>query len=121
MEEPHGVDEPQVPLRRQTTLQALYGVSRVGQYRPDWYWRASTRNPPIGSPIVRNLCGIQNTKFSVHSSRYDCCGVKQSSHRLAIRCGNKQELQEAQMGIVMIRCPRTGRDIRTGMTADRNT
>src|SRR5437764_1405297 len=25
------------------------------------------------------------------------------------------------MGIVMIRCPQTGRDIRTGMTADRNT
>jgi hypothetical protein len=57
----------------------------------------------------------------VHSSRYDRCAVKQSSHRLAIRYGNKQELQEVQMGIVMIRCPQTGRDIRTGMTADRNT
>lgn len=38
-----------------------------------------------------------------------------------MRNANKQELQEAHMGIVMIRCPQTGRDIRTGMTADRNT
>ena len=33
----------------------------------------------------------------------------------------KKQLQEAKMGVVMIRCPQTGREIRTGMTADRNT
>jgi hypothetical protein len=33
----------------------------------------------------------------------------------------EQGMQERNMGIVMIKCPQTGRGISTGMSADRNT
>ena len=52
---------------------------------------------------------------------YVPANVPELLRQLRLPRNRQQELQEAQMGIVMIRCPQTGRDIRTGMTADRNT
>jgi hypothetical protein len=36
-------------------------------------------------------------------------------------CGSPQKNREAQLGTVMIKCPDTGRNIATGMVADRES
>jgi len=59
--------------------------------------------------------------MSQHKSRYRRGRVKPSSHAARKHLTMDTANRESSMGLVMIKCPDTGRDIPTGMMADRSS